>query len=194
VSETNLNKGYLDFVYDFYKGMKDHEITLAYEGEINQDIIKAFTSLAESNMSKNEEPENIQKKVYHVIVECLQNISRHASFPKLTEHRESMQNRGIVLICHNQNEYHVITGNLIEKSRKMELKDLLNNVNSLSVDELNQLYKDKLKSGHISDKGGAGLGFIDISRKTGSELSYQFVPVSENHEFFLFASTILRIA
>ena len=186
--DTILNKGFLDFVYDFYRGMKAYEITLAYEGEIDQAFIKAFISLAENNMSKQKEPEIIQKKVYHVIVESLQNIFRHASYPG------PFQNRGIIFLCCNHSEYHVITGNIIDKKNKTELKDLINNINALSFDEINQLYKEKLKSGHLSDKGGAGLGFIDIRRKTGSELYCQFIPVSENHEFFLFASTIPRKA
>jgi len=71
-------KGFLEFVYDFYKSMKAHEITLVYEGEITHQITKAFTSLTESNMAKEEESNTVQKKVFHVMVECLQNISKHA--------------------------------------------------------------------------------------------------------------------
>jgi hypothetical protein len=68
-------KGFLEFVYGFYKGMKTHEITLAYEGEINHQIMKAFTTLAQGKMDKESEAIHVQKKVYHVMVECLQNIS-----------------------------------------------------------------------------------------------------------------------
>ena len=31
-------KGFLEFVYDFYKSMKAHEISLVYEGEITHQI------------------------------------------------------------------------------------------------------------------------------------------------------------
>src|SRR5665647_4026 len=68
-------KGFLEFVYLFYKEMKSHEITLVYEGEITHQITKAFTSLTESNMAKEEESNAVQRKVFHVMVECLQNIS-----------------------------------------------------------------------------------------------------------------------
>jgi hypothetical protein len=51
-------KGFLEFVYEFYKSMKAHEITLVYEGEITHQITKAFTSLTESNMAKEDEPGN----------------------------------------------------------------------------------------------------------------------------------------
>ena len=39
------SKGFLEFVYEFYKTMKAHEISLVYEGEITHQITKAFTSL-----------------------------------------------------------------------------------------------------------------------------------------------------
>ena len=59
-------KGFLEFVYDFYKSMKAHEITLVYEGEITHQITKAFTSLTESNMAKEEESNTVQKKVFQI--------------------------------------------------------------------------------------------------------------------------------
>ena len=40
-------KDFLEFAYSFYKTMKDHDITLVFEGEITHQITKAFTSLIE---------------------------------------------------------------------------------------------------------------------------------------------------
>ncbi|MCB8994192.1 MAG: hypothetical protein H6538_01135 [Bacteroidales bacterium] len=182
--------GFLDFVYDFYKGMKEHEITLVYEGEINHQIMKAFTSLAEGHMTKHAESELLQKKVYHVMVECLQNISKHASHPEVKD--DTDYNRGIFLVSRNNDVYNITTGNIIKKEKILYLKELLGHINSLSKTDLNELYKKQLKEGHLSDKGGAGLGFIDIRRKTGKDLEYQFLPLSDSHSFFLFTSTIPR--
>ncbi len=190
MSDVKLNKGFLDFVYDFYKGMKEHEITLAYEGEINHQIMKTFTSLAEGNMSKNDESEMLQKKVYHVMVECLQNISKHAVHPE--DETDLEYNRGIFLISRNNKVYNVTTGNVIKKERTSYLTELLDHVNSLNKEELNVLYKKQLREGHLSEKGGAGLGFIDIRRKTGEELLFKFLPLSDTHAFFLLTSTIPR--
>ena len=189
---TGKNTGFLDFVYDFYIGMKAHEITLAYEGEINHQIMKAFTLLAEESMTKNKEPQFLQKKVYHVMVECLQNIAKHASRAESDDPPEYGYNRGIFLVSRNRKEYHVTTGNFIEKKRIIELSNHLDYINSRSKLELDKLYKVQLKYGHLSEEGGAGLGFIDIRRKTGTELLYKFLPVSESHEFFLFTSAIPR--
>jgi hypothetical protein len=44
----------------------------------------------------------------------------------------------------------------------------------------------------ISEKGGAGLGLIDIAKKTGSKLSYQFKELNDEVSFFILTSTIKR--
>ncbi len=184
-------KGFLEFVYDFYKSMKANEISLVYEGEITHQITKAFTSLAESNMAKEEEDGTVQKKVFHVMVECLQNISKHA------EDHDSYQEytyagRGIFLVSKGENEYNITTGNILENEKIPELKKMLEKVNQLDKEGLKELYKKQIKEGRLSDKGGAGLGFIDIKRKTGRQLLYHFLPVSEDTSFFLLTSTITR--
>jgi len=41
-----------------------------------------------------------------------------------------------------------------------------------------------LNNGEMSDKGGGGLGMIDIARKTGEKLNYNFMPVDDSYSFF----------
>jgi hypothetical protein len=183
-------KGFLEFVYEFYQSMKAHEITLVYEGEITHQITKAFTSLAESNMAKEDESGAVQRKVFHVMVECLQNISKHAD--EFTSNDYLFSGRGIFLVSKGENEYSITTGNAIENKRKEDLTSMLDSINKMDKDELKALYKKQMKEGRLSDKGGAGLGFIDIKRKTGKELEYHFLPISESASFFLLTSTISR--
>ncbi len=183
-------KGFLEFVYEFYKTMKAHEITLVYEGEITHQITKAFTSLTESNMAKDDEPGNVQRKVFHVMVECLQNISKHADDFMSSDFLFS--GRGIFLVSKGENEYSVTTGNAVDNDRIEELTNMLETINKMDKDGLKGLYKTQMKEGRLSDKGGAGLGFIDIKRKTGKELEYHFLPISNDTSFFLLTSTISR--
>lgn len=187
--DKNVN-GFLEFVYDFYKTMKAHEINLVYEGEITHQITKAFTSLTESNMSKELESNSVQRKVFHVMVECLQNISKHAD--TFAQNDYVYSGRGIFLVSKAEEEYNVTTGNVIDNCKIEEIAGLLEQINSLDKDGLKELYKNQMKEGRLSEKGGAGLGFIDIARKTGKKLIYHFHPVSENTSFFLLTSTISR--
>jgi len=181
-------KGFLEFVYDFYRSMKAHEITLVYEGEITHQITKAFTSLTESNMAKESEANSVQKKVFHVMVECLQNISKHAD--SFGSDDFLFAGRGIFMVSKGKNDYHVTTGNVIENDKIEELTEMLDHINSLDKDGLKDLYKNQMKEGRLSEKGGAGLGFIDIARKTSNKLDYHFLPIDEGSSFFLLTSSI----
>lgn len=181
------NAGFLEFVYNFYTTMKENEISLAYEGEITHQVTKAFTSLAENNMETEAENGNVQRKVFHVMVECLQNIGKHAD-----KEGPEKEGRGIFIVSKGIEEYNVTTGNIIENEKVNHLKASLEHINSLDKDGLKDLYKKQLKGGTISDKGGAGLGFIDIARKTGNKLHYHFLPIDENRSFFMLISTVSR--
>ena len=61
----------------------------------------------------------------------------------------------------------------------------LNTVNNATLEELKDMYKKQIKEGRISEKGGAGLGLIDIARKTEEPLEYQFLQLDQDSFFFI---------
>lgn len=183
------NETFLGIVYEFYKTMRTNEISLVYEGEITQEITKIFTSMTEKNLEKNAESNAVQRKVFHVMVECLQNISKHAD--SINQERDE-QRRGIVMVSRDDDSYNVVTGNIIKNEKIPEMTKNLNYINSLDKDELTALYKQQMKEGSISDRGGAGLGFIDIVKKTGSKLVFQFKELTDDASFFILTSTVKR--
>jgi hypothetical protein len=120
-------------------------------------------------------------------VECLQNISKHADSIDGEEEK-----RGIVMVSHGKESYNIITGNVIKNEKVPSLKESLEKVNSLSKEDLAKLYRKQMREGTISDKGGAGLGLIDIAKKTGSKLNYQFKELNDEVSFFILTSTVKR--
>jgi len=181
---------FLDYVYEVFETMRSKEINLVYEGEITHEITKAFASLTESNMESQQENSSVQRKVFHVMVECLQNISKHAD--TYEDIYASKDGRGIFIVHKSDNKYSITTGNVISQDKIPGLKKLLDHINSLDKDGLKQLHKKQIKEGRLSEKKGAGLGFIDIARKTGNKLIYNFKELNDKNSFFILTSTILR--
>ncbi len=180
-------QGFLEFAYQLYQTMKNNEINLVYEGVVTQEITKTFTAMTEKNLAKNEESNQVQRKVFNVMVECLQNISKHAD--SLDEEEEK---RGIVMVSHGADCYNIITGNVIKNEKVESLRNSLEHVNSLDKEGLSTLFKQQIKEGRISEKGGAGLGFIDIAKKTGNKIEYQFKELNSEVSFFIITTTIDR--
>jgi len=91
-----------------------------------------------------------------------------------------------------EEKYLVITGNIIHKAKVTNLSKLLETINALDKDGLKQLYKHQIREGRLSEKGGAGLGFIDIVRKTENKLEYNFIEINEEKSFFILISSVTR--
>ena len=54
----------------------------------------------------------------------------------------------------------------------------------MDADELKDMYKFILNHQRLSEKGGGGLGLVDIARKTGNKLDYNFNSYNDKYSFF----------
>jgi hypothetical protein len=175
-----LNTKFTKSVLTFYDEMVNNGISLIYLGEFTQEITKMFASMAEEDMIKNQEELTTQRRVYHVLVETLQNMNKHSD--SLSENHIG---KGLFMIGKDLSYYYVITSNKVRKDRSPILRGMIDQVNNASKDDLKTMYMQQIKFGQISDKGGAGLGLIDIARKTGEKYQYHFIPLDNNYDFFM---------
>ena len=170
--------------------MLNNKVILVYEGEFTQEITRAVLAMAERNMDSIGEESGIKRKVFNVMVECLQNIVKHSE-----EHsKDSIQtNTAIFMIGKHENSYVITSGNPIKKVEVNEIREKLDQINSLDKAGLKLLYKDIIKSDTgLTKKGGAGLGFVDMARKSGQKLEYGFEDMMNDQSFFSLKTTIPR--
>lgn len=179
----------MKYIYDLHKTMLKKNLILVYEGEFTQEITKSVLSMAERNMDSYGEESSIKRKVFNVMVECLQNICKHAD--NFAEGQEG-KNNAIFMIGKHDTEYFITSGNAVMTKNVADLASRLERINSLDKDGLKQLYKDIIKNGSLSEKGGAGLGFVDMARKSGQKLRFDFEPIDDELTFFSLKTTIPR--
>ena len=179
----------LDYIFELHKTLSSKNIILVYEGEFTQEITKSVLSMAEKNMETMNEEIGIKKKVFNVMVECLQNICKHSE--EFGTNNDDF-NTAIFMIGKEDFTYTITSGNVIYNDKIDGLKSKLEQINSLDKDGLKELYKSVLSSTELSDKGGAGLGFIDMARKSGQKLHYDFVQMNDEISFFSLQSKISR--
>jgi hypothetical protein len=165
--------------------MISHGFPLVYKGPLNHQTMKFFTRMAEEKISKRCSDSSIKRKIFHVMVEMLQNITRHSA-----DYDERGSGNGIFVIGQRKNYYYIITANVVKSSEVRKLEDSIAKLNKLDKDALDELHKNKMRTGQLSSKGGAGLGLIDIIRKTGEKYNYQFLRLDERYHFFVLKSTI----
>lgn len=177
----NLTFNFVKSISSIYDEMLSNGFSLVYFGEFSHEITKMFTSMAESDMEKNSEERSVQRRVYHVMVETLQNMNKHSDDLK----DDARVGGGMFIIGKKNDVYYVITSNKVKREHKENLETALNTVNNATLEELKDMYKKQIKEGRISEKGGAGLGLIDIARKTEEPLEYQFLQLDQDNFFFI---------
>jgi hypothetical protein len=171
-------------IYDLYHKMESNKVVLSFKGDVTSELMTSILQIIEQRMELRDEAPKLKKKVYNVLVECLQNLYHHIDEVPCVTGKSGKERSAIFMISLNDNGYSITTGNYIQTDRKPSFENRLDRINSLGRDELKQLYKDVLNSAERSEKGGGGLGMIDIARKTGKKLNYDFDPLDEEYSFF----------
>ncbi|MBX2840573.1 MAG: SiaB family protein kinase [Flammeovirgaceae bacterium] len=180
----------MKYIYDLHKTMLTKNLILVYEGEFTQEITKSVLAMAERNMDSFGEESGIKRKVFNVMVECLQNICKHSESFNVEVYGK---NNAIFMIGKQEDEYFITSGNAILAENVDSMAEKLTNINKLDKDGLKSLYKEIIRNGSLSEKGGAGLGFVDMARKSGKKLVFDFEPINQELAFFSLKTTIPRI-
>ncbi|MCS7073111.1 MAG: SiaB family protein kinase [Bacteroidia bacterium] len=180
--------------YSYYKNMQVNNIIFVYQGEVTADLVSSVLHMMENKLEGDGEDKKIKKKVFNVMVECLQNVYHHLDALETPEGEVGGVNdkTALLMIGKEEKDYYVITGNHILNERVAEVKSKLERVNGCTKEQLRDLYQEILKNEEFSNKGTAGLGMIDIARKSGQKLGYDFHYVNELYSFFSLEAKISR--
>jgi hypothetical protein len=160
------------------------DIVLKYKGNIDSDVINHVLDTVEGKMVEVNEQSKLRKKVYNVLVESLQNLYHHVDPVPEDFEDQTSERYGLLVIKKVLDGYLIITGNFVNAEHIEKLEEKIKRINRSTHEEIKELYKFILNHQKISQKGGGGLGLVDIARKTGNPLDYYFEKYNEKHSFF----------
>jgi len=168
----------------YYSNLSKGDVLLAYKGSITSDLINDILEAVEKKLEEANAESKLRKKIYNVLVESQQNLFHHIE-PNLEGIQEELDPKfGILVIERDGEFYKVTTGNFVNTKRIKFLKEKIDKINTLTKDELKDMYKFILNHQKLSAKGGGGLGLVDIARKSGNKLEYEFYIYNDNYSFF----------
>lgn len=174
-----------NLILDIFSQTGQDDLNYFYRGTFTQRITENILALAERNFEGSEEPAVIRKRVYYIMVESLQNITRYQSVSE-----PATANSACFVIQKMGSHYFITTGNVIDNDRIPYVNEQLERVNSLNESELKEQYRTVLKNGQFTRQGGAGLGLIEITRKSRNRLSWFFRPL-ENQLSYFYLHTVI---
>lgn len=169
-------------IFGFFDKLRADSLSFLYHGFISDEFTDKIISLSERNIDKINEPKTVRNKISFLIAESFQNIVRHSE--SYDNKNLNFSKSDIFILRIVGDTYIISSANLIKNTNKQEVEQKLLQINSLDKEQIKELYKEILENGEMSDKCGAGLGLIEMARKTDNTLEYDFEPINEEFSFF----------
>ena len=163
--------------------MMKERLMFVYRGVVTNENSVPLLMLLEKEMENSEFGFVGRKRLFMFVLESLQNVSRHSD-------KNRYADMSLVIYSKTDNGYTVTTGNVLPSANINNLKSKLDEINNLQADEIRNVYRQMLSNSEFSDKGGAGLGLIEMAKKTGNKLDYDFVPLDEEFSYFILSKTV----
>ncbi len=168
------------------------DVILIYEGKFDGQTTKSVLHLAERNIDSIAEDPSIKRKVFNILVECLQNVVKHGEKLEDTDTDTNAHTTPTLMIGREAQHYIIASGNAMLTENVETLKSKIDKINRLDKEGLKTLYKQIMRNNDVSEKGGAGLGLVDMARKSGNQLSYHFESINGQLSFFSLKTMIPR--
>ncbi|HOU73993.1 MAG TPA: SiaB family protein kinase [Tenuifilum sp.] len=159
--------------------MEKGEVLINHYGPLSYEEIGFLLNKMTSLLERYNFGITIRKKVYSAMVESLENIYKHQDVIKGSNNYQPkfsliLEKDKVDLTCSNS----------LLKVKIGPLKERLEKVNQLDKAGLKEFYKEVILSGNVTQKGGAGLGIINIAKVTENKLEFTFDDIDEQYTYF----------
>lgn len=171
----------LESLYSFKNSLDSKGIIFTFSGPMSHDIVEGIGGALRNKMAEDEVSRTVSTKVFSIFVEQVQNVIHYSNEKSSTK---SDMGFGIVVVGKEGEKFFVMGGNRIANSKVDQLRTNLEQLQKMDKDELKQFYKEKRKMGGGEDSKGAGIGFIEMARKSSIPIEFSFEKVDEDTSFF----------
>lgn len=175
----------LDALLSMKKSLNDARVLVAFYGIVSQELIACTSEDLRRQLALANESTQLINNVFAVFVEQTQNILRHST-ERIRGAPGTSESPGVgafvVTKSDKANTYAVICGNELPSNAVPALQKRLSVIGAMSQAELQEHYKHQRKQ--AVSKQGAGIGLIDMARKSRCPLEYSFEETASNASFF----------
>ena len=115
------------------------------------------------------------------MIEALENVFKYHEY---YENEKELIDRypPEISIAKLNDSFSISVSNPVRKSDVAVLKKRLTEINTLDKQGIKQKYKEIITNGEFSEKGGAGLGIVEMAKITDSQLDFSFSKMNDKFD------------
>jgi len=173
----------IDFIYNIHEKMRNNNVLLAFTGEFDMKIINALITSVKLKLQEVENIPRIRKRVYGLMVECLETIFR--SYHRIGEDAKNIDFFSIFTLSRDTDYYYLIAGNYV-LNEKIEFQQAqIDKINKMSTAQKKEHYRQCI-TGDFTEEHSSNLAIVDMAIKSNNLLSYEFKEVDDQMSFYIF--------
>ena len=170
-------------MHNMYDLFQKEEVVLYFNGPVSQIVVEGLSEITHSKLMNETTGLSNARKVFAILVEQMQNIARY-SVERCDLDNAKMAHGQVLVGKEEDGRFFVACGNPIHSSDAPRLTGQIEMLKKMNSQELKDLYKAQRRKGPDEHSCGAGLGFIDMARKSARPLDYCILPMGEDKSFF----------
>jgi hypothetical protein len=180
-------------VHALYDALAGDRLSFLYSGLFHDEHTARLIALGEEYLEQEEGADkSVRSKLAFVMVEAYQNIIRHRA-PLSTELAQG-KGRSMFLLRSGVAQHQISALNPVSGTDAEKLSEALERMDGLDLEQMKQVFLRSLKSEERSERGGAGLGLIEMARRSGHPLRHGFVDLDPEHQLFALQVLVGRSA
>ncbi len=166
--------------------LQDNGIILSISGVLSQDLLSIFVESLKAKLELLLPINPSAHNIFNIFIEQAQNILNYSKTQD-TNISSLINSSNIIFVGYDNDEklFYISSSNLIANDDMPKVKERIEYINSLDSEELKSYYKLARKSGVKMHEKGAGLGFIEMAKKSSKKLEYSFESYDESYSFFI---------
>lgn len=144
-------------------------ILMCFNGPFSQGLIEEIGRALRTYLTTDAASSSALADVFGSYIEITQNIRNYAA----TKAYDDITAAATVVIGRTpERHYEIVAGNMIEAEDAAVLVSRIEALKTMDKTQLKAAYKEQLRKETPESGGGAGLGLIDLARKSSAPLSY----------------------
>ncbi|MCK5877720.1 MAG: SiaB family protein kinase [Candidatus Marithrix sp.] len=163
-----------------------------FGGPISQELMVGIGDTLRNKMRFDDADSKTIINVFSMFVEQSQNIIHYSAErtpPKSNSNNNELSN-GIIGVGYDNEYYYVLCGNMVYNESVDSIREQLTKLQVMNKDELKRYYKEKRRKNAHENSKGAGLGFIELARKSVKPIEFDVYKIDEKYSFFSLKTTI----
>ena len=170
-------------VHSLYDVLANDRFDLLYSGAFHDEQTASLIALGEDAANSGGHERAHRQRLSFVMVEAYQNIVRHRA--KLSGAMDRYAGRCLFMLRCKPDGDEVVAIDPIAENEIGLLKEVLSRIGGSDLKQLKELFLDRLRYGTRTMRGGAGLGLIEMARRSGNGMRHELLPLDHGHRLFV---------